>query len=180
MMGIMLLFVSGWREAGVFLESGAVQEQDGTLGLILGGGGHFSFNSQAGDEGFNFGRAHLVAVLHDFALLQPGVVKEDGAHNPIEAGLFGATGIVLGTQGIADPFEQFFVFLEGVCGAARGVFPVFFCENLLNRLLCFYLKPSDAYDNFAFYCLFTAHKPFGGRMAGNAVVRQLDKRIWNR
>jgi hypothetical protein len=35
------------------------------------------------------------------------VVKEDEAFDPIEVGLFGAAGIMLGPQGVADLIEQF-------------------------------------------------------------------------
>jgi hypothetical protein len=55
-------------------------------------------------------------------------VKEDEAFNPIKIGLFGAVGIVLGAQGVADSFEQFFDFFWG--GSRVGSWAFFLCFML--------------------------------------------------
>ena len=52
-----------------------------------------------GKEGFDFGGAHLGGVAF--------VVEEDEAADPLDVGLFGAVGVVAGTEGGADAVEQF-------------------------------------------------------------------------
>ncbi|MBU0493635.1 MAG: hypothetical protein KKB13_17455 [Chloroflexi bacterium] len=81
----------------------SIEEQDGTVGLILGGRGHVSVHGQVGEEGCDLGVAHLIGV----AL----VVKEDKAADPVHVGLFGADGIVFEADGVADLVEEFPGFL---------------------------------------------------------------------
>lgn len=89
------------RKLNVFLKDGAVEEEDGAEGLVGGGDGYFTFVGEVGDEGADFGFAHVFGVA--FA------VKEDVAFDPVFVGLFGAVGVVFGTEGVAHPFHQFFI-----------------------------------------------------------------------
>lgn len=44
------------------MEEVAVEEEDGADGLVLGGGGGFSFDDEVGDELVDFGCAHFFGV----------------------------------------------------------------------------------------------------------------------
>lgn len=81
------------------MEDVAVEEEEGGEGLVLGGGGDILFDSEMGDEGLNFGDAHVFGVA--FA------VVEDVAFDPVFVGLFGAVGVVFGAYGIGDLVEEF-------------------------------------------------------------------------
>jgi hypothetical protein len=76
----------------VLVEHVAVEKEQGAEGLLLDG--------QVGEKGFDFGEAHVSGVAF--------VVKEDVAFDPVHVGLFGADGIVLEAQNVADLIEQFF------------------------------------------------------------------------
>jgi hypothetical protein len=80
------------EEDGVnlFVEDFAVEEKNGAEGLVLGGGGDVPFHGQVGQEGLDFGGAHLGGVAF--------VVEEDEAAHPVHVGLFGAVGIMLEPQ----------------------------------------------------------------------------------
>jgi len=98
------------EEDGVnlFVEDFAVKEEDGTEGLILGGGGDVPLHSQVGQEGLDpspgsgqrFGGAHLGGVA--FA------VEEDEAAHPVHAGLFDAVGIMFEPEDLPELVQQFF------------------------------------------------------------------------
>ena len=65
---------------------------------MLGGGSDILFDGQMGEERFDFGRPHLVRVA--FAM------EQDKAPDPVHGGGFGADGVVVTAQGIADLVEQ--------------------------------------------------------------------------
>lgn len=83
----------------------AVEEEDSAEGLILCGGGDVGFSGEVGDVGLDFGDAHVFGVAF--------VVIEDVAAAPFDVGLFGAVGVVLGADGIAELFEELFPLLGG-------------------------------------------------------------------
>lgn len=93
-------------EFDVFEENIAIEEEDGAEGLILRGCGDVPFDGEVCDKGLNFRDAHFGGM----AL----VVMEDVALAPIEVGLFGAVGVVLGADGVAEPIKKFF-FLRRRC-----------------------------------------------------------------
>ena len=78
----------------VFLEHLAVQEQQGTEGLVLGRGSDLLIYGQVGEKGLDLGAAHLVGV--------PFIVEQDVAPDPVHVRVFGADGVVLEAQGISD------------------------------------------------------------------------------
>ena len=91
----------------------AVKKKNGTEGLIslapparagVGGGGNFALGGKVGDEGFDFGVAHVFGVA--FAM------KKDVPFGPIDIGVFGAVGVVLGLKGFAHLVEEFFIFFD--------------------------------------------------------------------
>ena len=90
--------VQGVNRAQVLFQHLAVEEQKGTEGLMLGGGSDILFDGQMGEERFDFGRPHLVRVA--FAM------EQDKAPDPVHGGVFGADGVVLKAQGVADLVEQ--------------------------------------------------------------------------
>ncbi len=69
--------------------------------LILGGCGNVFFNSEMGEELFDFGCTHFARVAF--------VVEEDKALDPIYIGLFGANGIVFEADGVAHLVKEFFL-----------------------------------------------------------------------
>jgi hypothetical protein len=80
----------------------AIQENNGTERLVLGGGGDVFLNGEMAEKGFWF--SHLFGM----AL----VMEQDKATNPFEVGLLGAIGIMLDAKGITDLLKQFFGFGE--------------------------------------------------------------------
>ena len=58
-----------------------------------------ALGGEVGDEGLNFGDAHVFGVAF--------VVEEDVAADPVYVGLFGALGVVFDANGVADLFEEF-------------------------------------------------------------------------
>jgi hypothetical protein len=78
----------------------AIEEEEGTEGLVLGGGGDVFFDGEVGEEGFDFGDAHVSGV--------PFVMEEDVAAYPLDVGLFGLVGVVFKSEGVADLVEEFF------------------------------------------------------------------------
>lgn len=109
----------GWEAVGFFgadevggefdflEEDVAVEKEDGAEGLILGGGGDIGFGGEVGDVGLNFGDAHFFGMAF--------VVVEDVAATPFDVGLFGAVGVMLGANGVAELFEEFFPLRRGGC-----------------------------------------------------------------
>jgi len=93
----------------VFMEHFAVEEEDSRESLVLGGGGDVPFGGEVGEEGLNFGCAHLCRVAF--------LVKEDVAPDPIQVGFFGAVGVVFEADGFAQLFEEFFCHGELTFGA---------------------------------------------------------------
>ncbi len=83
-----------------FVEDFAVEEEDGTEGLVLGQGGDVSFAGQVGEEGSDFRGVHFGGVAF--------VVEEDEAAHPVDVGFFGAVGVVFDAQGVAELVEEFF------------------------------------------------------------------------
>jgi len=77
----------------------AIEKEKGTEGLILGGGGHIRGSGQVGEEGLDFGDAHLGRVAF--------MVEEDIAPDPAQVAFFGAQGIVSSAQDVFSLFEQF-------------------------------------------------------------------------
>lgn len=90
----------------LFEQDVAVEEEDGAEGLILGGCGDVPLGGEVCDEGLNFRDSHFGGM----AL----IMMEDVALAPIEVGLFGTVGVVLGTDGVAKLVEEFFP-LQGRC-----------------------------------------------------------------
>lgn len=84
------------------VEDVAVEKQKGAEGLILGGGSDVAFDGEVGEEGFDFGFAHVLGV--------PFVVKEDKTADPIDVACFGAVGVMLDAQGVAYAIEELFGF----------------------------------------------------------------------
>ena len=78
---------SGWtnRDEGYFvqlnIEHIAVQKENGTNGLILGGGGNGFLVDEVGDEGIDLGYTHLAGM--------PLMMMQDILPHPGEVGLFG-------------------------------------------------------------------------------------------
>jgi hypothetical protein len=105
------------EEDGVnlFVEDFAVEEENGAEGLILGGGGDVPFHGQMGQEGLDFGGAHLGGV----AL----VVEEEEAAHPVQVGLFGAVEIMLEPEDFPELVQQFLrhseLLVKGGGGMAR-------------------------------------------------------------
>ena len=95
----------------LLLQDFAVEEGDGAQGLALGGGGHVLFDGQMGQEGRDFGGAHVLGVA--------AVVKQDEAFDPIVVSVFSAAGIMLEAHGLADLVEERFRFR----GSRHGVHP---------------------------------------------------------
>ncbi len=81
------------------LEDFAVEEEDGAEGLILCGCGDVAFSGEVGEEGADFGCAHLGVLF---------AMEEDVAANPVDVGFFGAVGVVFGAEGVGELVEQFF------------------------------------------------------------------------
>lgn len=81
------------------LEDMTVEEEDGAECLVLGGGGDVFFDGEVGDEGLDFGGAHVFGVAF--------VVEEDVAFDPVFVGLFGAVGVVFGADGGGDEVHEF-------------------------------------------------------------------------
>jgi len=77
----------------------AVEEQDGLEGLIPGGGGDLFVDGQVGEEGLDFGDAHLFGMAF--------VVEEDVAPDPVDVSFFGAVGVVFAAQRISHAIQQF-------------------------------------------------------------------------
>jgi hypothetical protein len=82
----------------VLLEDLAVEEQDSVKSLVLCRGGYFALHSQVGEEGFDLRGAHVPWV--------PLVVEQDEAFDPPDIGVFGADGVMLAADRIADLIEQ--------------------------------------------------------------------------
>ena len=59
-------------------------------GLVLSGSGHLLLDGQVGEEGLDFGDAHIFRVSL--------VVEEDEAFDPVDVSLFGAIGVMLAAQ----------------------------------------------------------------------------------
>jgi len=76
-----------------------IQEENRTQGLILGRGGDVSFLRQVGEEGADFGRAHLGRMAFP--------MKKDKAAHPIHIGLFRAVRRLLEAQGFTELIEKF-------------------------------------------------------------------------
>ena len=86
-------------EFDLFFENVTIEEDDCAEGLVLRGGGEFTFDGKVGDECLNFFNAHVFGMAF--------FVEEDVAANPVHVGLFGALGVVLDADGVADLFEEF-------------------------------------------------------------------------
>jgi hypothetical protein len=104
---------NGIEPADVPFEDALVEEQQGREGLVLRTGGDAALDGEVGQEGLHFGRAHGVGV--------PDVVKANEPLCPIDVGLFGAVGVVLGAGGMANAVEQFHGVLpwQGLTGKRR-------------------------------------------------------------
>jgi hypothetical protein len=87
------------RAVEVSLKNVTVKEDEGVEGLVLSGGGDVVVDGQVGEEGGDFGRAHVFGVAF--------VMEEDEAFDPVHVGFFGADGIVLETNGLAKLVEEF-------------------------------------------------------------------------
>jgi hypothetical protein len=83
----------------------AIEEKDSAQGLILRGGCYLLVCRQIGDVCLDFRHTHFGRM--------PFFMIKDIAFAPIDIGLFGAVGIMLGTNGIAKLIEQLFIFIEG-------------------------------------------------------------------
>ena len=74
------------------IEYVAVEEEDGTESLLLGGCGDIFFNGKMGEEGLDLFDSHVFGVSF--------VVEEDVAFDPFLVGLFGAEGVVFEADGV--------------------------------------------------------------------------------
>jgi len=83
----------------VLLQDVTVQEENGREGLGLGGGGDVAVDGQVGEEGGDFGRAHVFGVAE--------LVEVNKAFDPIDVGVFGAAGIMFDADGGAELVEEF-------------------------------------------------------------------------
>jgi len=72
----------------------AVEEQEGTEGLVLYRGSDVFFDREVGEKAFDLGSAHLGRMAH--------VVEIDVALDPADVGLLGTVGIVFEADGITD------------------------------------------------------------------------------
>ena len=90
--------VQGGNRASAPFQRLAGEEQKSAEGLISSGGGDSRFACQMGEECFDVGRPHLVRVA--FAM------EQDKAPDSVHGGGFGADGVVVTAQGIADLVEQ--------------------------------------------------------------------------
>ena len=78
----------------------AIEEDDGTEGLVLSGCGGFALDHEVGDELVDFGDAHFARVAF--------VMKEDVFANPMSVCLFCSRGVLLDANLVAVLVEQFF------------------------------------------------------------------------
>ena len=85
------------REGKFALENVTVKEENGTEGLILGGGRKIAFGGQIYNECLYFGFAHLAWMTF--------VMKQNITANPIHVGLFCAIGVVFDAQRIGNLIE---------------------------------------------------------------------------
>lgn len=85
--------------ADVLIENVAIEEEEGGEGLVLRGRGDVVIGGQVGEEGFDFGRAHLGGMAF--------LVEEDVAFDPAEVGFFGAQGVMVEAGAFAGLVEQF-------------------------------------------------------------------------
>jgi hypothetical protein len=92
------------------LQDLSVQEEQGAQCLVLSGRGDPSVHGEGTEEAGDFGRPHLGGV----AL----VVEEDVAADPRDVGLLGATTVMSGAAGGADPIEQSWLGRAGWVGFA--------------------------------------------------------------
>ena len=76
----------------------AIEEEQGAQGLVLGGGSDFVVNGERGQEGGDLGGAHLSRV----AL----AMEEDVTRDPLDVRLLGASAVLPGADGLADPVEK--------------------------------------------------------------------------
>lgn len=88
------------------VEDVAVEEENGTNDLILGGGGGFAVYDEVGDKLFNFVRSHFFGMAF--------VVVENVLPHPLDVGLFGAWGVLFEADGFFVLFEEFFGFLRSL------------------------------------------------------------------
>lgn len=96
-------------------ENFAIEKENGTEGLILSGGSYFALGGEVGNEGFDFGNAHVSGMAF--------VMKENEPLCPFYIGVFSAIGVVLGSKGVPHLVEEFFP-LRGRCALrlkGRGV-----------------------------------------------------------
>ncbi len=89
------------------MENVTIEEEDGTKGLILCGGGDLLGGCEVGKELLHFGDAHVFGVTF--------VVKENVVFDPADVGVFGTGGVVFDTKCIAILVEEFFTVSIG-CG----------------------------------------------------------------
>jgi len=69
-------------------EDVAVQEQEGRESLVLSGGRDLLIGDEMGEEGFDFGGAHIARVAFDIRCTQSRVVKENILARPGSVGVF--------------------------------------------------------------------------------------------
>jgi hypothetical protein len=79
------------------IEDLLVEKKEGAKGLVLGGGGDATFDSEMAKEEGDLGFAHLFGV--------PLAVEEDEAANPIEVSLLGPNAVMLNAQMPADAVQ---------------------------------------------------------------------------
>ncbi len=110
--GNAFIFLRAERGKGGFvernLEDVAVEKEDCTERLVLGGFGGFSFNDKMCDELVDFADGHLAGVDGDLTAVKAGVVIADVFANPVQVGLFGTGRILFQTKLVAVEVEEFF------------------------------------------------------------------------
>jgi hypothetical protein len=96
-------------------EDVAIEEEEGAIGLVLGGGGNFVLDGEMGEEGFDFGYAHILGMAF--------VMEEDETPDPLDVGFFGLIGVVFEPEGFTDAIEKFFGlgFEDGFGGGLHDV-----------------------------------------------------------
>jgi len=83
----------------LLLQDVAVKKENGRESLSLGGGGDLAIDGQVGQEGRDFGRAHIFGMAE--------LVEVDRAFDPIYVSFFGTDGIMFDTDSGAELVEEF-------------------------------------------------------------------------
>jgi hypothetical protein len=81
------------------VENVIVHKDEGTEGLVLGGGSYIFLDGQVGEELFDLGGSHLGGVAF--------IVEEDKAFAPLDVAFFGTDRVVFEANFLSELIEQF-------------------------------------------------------------------------